>query len=283
VIDDDLRIRARRLLSDDHRTQDLDRLFLGLRDRSLQSSCFREIGDFVAHRDTREKALISQVGQDVITSLDVWSLKRRGSTPALPQLLLAANANLRLASDSQLKKLTGHSRQKVSKLLTKVMGELKANTEPHESEVEVLTNLGSFFIWRPAFSANQLFDEFCEVLTQNKIIAKTDIAVLIYAKEFITLYALALIHGSSIVLNNGEKAKLFAGYANKDKILEIKIDIVFKELVKPIYAPICLFLTELPARIHCNAELIFDQDPVLVDHWNFLIEVGLNGKLVKLK
>src|SRR5882672_12565751 len=117
MLDDDLRHRARRLMDGDFRTGDLDRLFLGQRDRAGNRDCFREIGDFVAHRDTRQKGLVTQVGRDIFTSVDVWSLKMRGRDPSWSDISRAAYANLRLASDDQLKAGCGCPRNTARKKL----------------------------------------------------------------------------------------------------------------------------------------------------------------------
>ena len=81
----------------------MDRLFLGQRERVWGRTAFRDIGDFVAHRDTCEKGVVTQVGKDVFTSVDVWSLQMRGREPSWADIARAAGANLRLASDEQIR------------------------------------------------------------------------------------------------------------------------------------------------------------------------------------
>ena len=53
----------------------MDRLFLGQRTRAWSRACFREIGDFVAHRDTREKGLLYDRTSDAITLAEVERIK----------------------------------------------------------------------------------------------------------------------------------------------------------------------------------------------------------------
>jgi hypothetical protein len=103
MIDDDLRLRAGRLLTGQHRVEDLDRLFLGQRDRHHGKESFREIGDFVAHRAERQKGLVTQVARDVFTSVSIWSLGFRDKKPSKSDIVRAAQANYRLALDQQLK------------------------------------------------------------------------------------------------------------------------------------------------------------------------------------
>jgi hypothetical protein len=279
MLDDDLRYRAGRFMAGDHRVVDLDRLFLGLRARAGAQACFREIGDFVAHRDTREKGLITQTGQDVFTSVDVWSLKMRGRDPSWADIGRAAHANLRLASDEQLRNGCGCQRPSAKQRLQRAMAKVRQGERPTDKEIRVLDYLGNRFIWKPAFTATQLVTEFKEVLLRTSIMQPSDTDLPAEACAFLSLYALALMHGSAIVLENDHRARLFAGFANRHRLLEVKVEIVFNELSKPLMAPICLFLTDLPPESHCTPALLAPSDPVLPTHWNFPIDLGSDGKL----
>jgi hypothetical protein len=282
LLDDDLRLRARRLIAGDFRTGDLDRLFLGQRDRAANRACFREIGDFVAHRDTREKGLVTQVGRDIFTSVDVWSLKLRGRDASWADIKRAAHANFRLASDEQLRTGCGCQRQMARKRLERALAKIDRNEQLTASELQVLQYLGNRFIWKPAFTSDRLFSEFKDLLIHNGLVEKSNADALDAAKTFLTLYALALMHGSSIILEGGQRARLFAGYANRGHHLEVKIEIVFNELNKPLMTPICLFLTDLSPEEHCEPDLLASDDPVLVDHWQMPIEIGGSGRLTRI-
>lgn len=282
MLDDDLRHRARRLMAGDFRTGDLDRLFLGQRDRAWGRATFREIGDFIAHRDTREKGLVTQVGKDVFTSVDVWSLKMRGREPSWADIARAAEANLRLASDEQIRSGCGCQRGAAKKRMQAALAKIERQERPTELEIKALDYLGNRFIWKPAFTSDQLFSEFRDVLMLNQIVDKADAEALDGAKAYIVLHALSVMHGSTIVLDGGEKARLFAGFANRDRRLEIKVEIVFSELSKPLMAPVCLFLTNFGPDEHCDPELNRSADPGLFNHWNFPIDVGADGRLSRI-
>lgn len=276
---EDLRYRARRLLDGDCRIVDLDRLFLGLRGHSGAQACFREIGDFVAHRDTREKGLVTQIGRDVFTSLDVWSLKMRGRDWSWDDIARAAYANLRLASDEQLLNGCGCRRPAAKQRLKRALAKARQGEAVSTGESRTLNYLGDSFIWRPAFNAKQLAHEFDQVLHRNGISQRDDGPFPNHVQNFLTLYALTIMHGSAILLENGTKARLFAGFANRERHLEVKVEIVFHELPKPIMAPICLFLTDLYPEEHCSPTLLEQMNPVLCTHWDFPIDIGANGRL----
>lgn len=279
MLDDDLRHRALRLLAGDRRVADLDRLFLGLRARASAQSCFREIGDFVAHRDIREKGLVTQRGRDVFTSVDVWSLKMRGREPTWDDISRAAHANLRLASDKQLRAGCGCQRRSAKQRLQRALAKIEQGKRPTDKEIQTLDYLGNRFIWKPAFTAAQLAAEFMQVLLRHGIIQPAEADCSEEIHNFLALYALALMHGSAILLENGHWGRLYAGCANRQRHLEVKVEIVFKELSKPLMAPICLFLTELSPEENCTPTLIESSDSVLCSHWDFPLDLGLDGKL----
>ena len=102
LIDEELRMRLKRMSAGRYHVEDLDRLFLGQRDRHHGKESFREIGDFVAHRAERNKGLVTQAARDMFTSLDVWLLYARGRRPSIADITRAARANFRLASERQL-------------------------------------------------------------------------------------------------------------------------------------------------------------------------------------
>ncbi|PSM17365.1 hypothetical protein [Nitratireductor sp. StC3] len=279
MLDEDLRHRARRLMAGDRRVADLDRLFLGLRARAGFQACFREIGDFVAHRDTREKGLITQVGRDVFTSVDVWSSKMRGREPTWADIARAAHANFRLASDEQLKAGCGCKRSSAKQRLQRALVKVEQGKRPTDKEVQTLDYLGNRFIWKPAFTAAQLAAEFIEVLLRTGITKPGDGGFSEETRTFLALYAIALMHGSAIILADGRRGRLFAGFANRQRHLEVKVEIIFNELSKPLMAPICLFLTDLSPEENCSPTLLQSSDPVLPSHWNFPLDLGPDGKL----
>ena len=99
------------------------------------------------------------------------------------------------------------------------------------------------------------------------------------SKVPLTLYALTVMHGSAIILENGQRSNLYAGYANREGKLEVKMEIVFTEQSKPILSPICLFQTDLRPEDHCEADMLGAEAPILVDHWRRPIELNSANKL----
>jgi hypothetical protein len=272
------------LLAGSHQVHDLDRVFLALRDRAHERESFREIGDFVAHRDERQKGLVTQTGRDVFTSIDVWSLRLRGRKPSPQDIVRAAWANFRLASDSQLKVGCGLQRGTVKGRLKSGLSKLEHGEVLAGQEIKVIDYLGNRFIWKPAFTDKQLFNEFRDVLLLNSIIVKADIPALEGIKTFLTLYAISCMHGSAVVLENGTRAELLAGFFNQKRCLEVKMQIGFDDAPKPISAPICLFLTSLQPENHCEAKLLeLEGNGQPLFAWSEPVEVGPDGRLALVR
>lgn len=269
------------MLAGDRRVDDLDRLYLGLRSRAGGFETVREVGDFVAHRDVRKKGLVTQVGRDVYTSAEIWSMGFRGLTPSSSDLGRAADANLRLATDDQILAGCGCGRVQARKRVDSAMRRINRGERISSTEAQTLTYLGNRFIWRPAFCADQLVDELGRLMIQAKLIRPADLSQLAEGRAFVALHALAVMHGSAITLNSGSTARLFAGYGNKERLLEVKMDIVFPELGKPLKMPICLFLTDLNPENHCAPSLL-SAAPVPFDFWTDPVEVGLDGRVAPI-
>lgn len=274
MFDDDLRIRARRLAAGDYRQDDLTHLYLGLRDRTCGRKTFREIGDFVAHRKERDQGLIHGVGKDILTSFTVWAMGLNGTMPPLQDMVRCANANFKLATDKQIKDSCGCRRDVARKRLDRAIVQLRANQPIENADDErVWRALRARWIWRPAFSADTLFDDLTFVLRRNDILDKAGCKALPIAKDFVTLHAVKTMHGSQIKLENGKSASLHAGYANRERVLEVKIDLTYDGLPKPLTAPTCLFLTNLCGRTYCEPDLLIVNDQADFKAWSMPIDI----------
>jgi hypothetical protein len=66
----------------------------------------------------------------------------------------------------------------------------------------------------------------------NKIVSKADRPTLLVARDFVSLYALIRMHGTTIALEDSTSAQLLAGYASRHDILEVKVQIEFNDAQK---------------------------------------------------
>lgn len=277
MIDEDLKRRAQRLVNDDPRVEDLDRLFLGQRGRSHGRTSIREIGDFVAHRDERCKGPVTQVVRDVFASVHTWLLGMLGERATSEDIRLAAEANLRLASDEQIVAGCGLERSFASKNLRKALLKFDHGQRLSKREATVLEYFGNRFIWKPAITDEVLFQDLRYVLSANGLLSEVDASSLITARTFIGLYVIALMHGCKIVLANGDHAELVAGFANRHGKLEVKAWMTPRSAPKPIVLPLCIFWTDLSPEGVCEAELL--NNPTA---WLNPIELTADGTLATL-
>jgi hypothetical protein len=75
---------------------------------------------------------------------------------------------------------------------------------------------------------------------------------------------------------------LLAGYANRQGILEVKVQIEFNDAPKPISSPVCMFLTALQPEDYCDASLLAPADDYLARVWRTPLEIGGDGKLRRM-
>lgn len=283
MITDELSIRARRLIAGQFRGDDLDRLYLDQRDKHHERESFREVGDFIAHRRERQKGLVTQIARDVFTSISVWSLALRGKRPTPGDIERAARANFRLATDAQLQQGCGLRRKAAKETLESAIRKFETGLSFTDQETIVLGYLGNRFIWKPALTDEQLIHEFTEVLEFNAVLSRDEAKSLAQLKSFITLHAITCMHGSIIHFDNSTSGELLAGFSNREKCLEVKVQIRFEDAPKPILAPICMFLTNLSPEENCEASLLAKVGTEWHPHvWQVPIELTPEGKLSAL-
>lgn len=279
MIKTELQVRVRRLIEGRAKAEDLDRLFLDQRESSLGRESFREIGDFLAHRDRRSKGPVTQRVRDIFTSFRVWSLGFRGLKPTLDDLRAAGVANLSLLTDEELRSGSGLTRGAARQKFDKALRKLTAGDLPSQSDRTLVNYLANRFIWKPAFTDEILYDDFVRVCLSNGVVEPTDLGKLAEAKNFLTLWAITRLHGAVINVADGHLATLYAGFANDARHLEVKIDLASEGWAKPVHAPICMFLTSISAEEHCCSELLRTLEPKMWNSWTEAIELGGDGKL----
>jgi len=277
MIDTDLRYRVQRLLRGERRPDDLDRIFLGLRERSYEYASVREIGDFVAHRDQREKGPVTQKVRDVCLSLLSWLEIRQGCPFDLAHIRKVAAANLRNATDSQLKTRLGLSRNAAKSKLERALRKAEKGKDATQRERLVVDYLGGAFIWNPAFTTSDIICELSAMLVKTGLMQPAEVDAFRAIAPFLALYVITLMHGSAVILEDGNRVKLIAGFFNRQGQLEVKAQLVFHDLGKPVFAPICMFWTELLGIDHCTEPLASDPSA-----WLKPLEIGADGKLALL-
>jgi hypothetical protein len=279
--DEELRIRARRLLTGNVHLEDLDRLFLDQRQRCHGRKHFQEIGDFLAHRNARNKGPVTEVIQDIMTSFRVWSMPMRGEKHSLADIREAGQANLRLMTDEQLLAGCGMRRQTAQTKFRKGVANLEAGSPVSTSESRAVQYLGNRFVWRPAFNAGDLLNDFLHVLHRNGLMVDPPLISSERLKVILALYAISRMH-ETMISDRGVQAQLFAGASNSYGILEVKLNMNALDWKKPVVAPVCVFMTSLQATEYCDSSLPISPSAENWDSWAYPVELGREGKLCRL-
>lgn len=275
MIDADLDRRVKRLVRGECRTDDLDRLFLALRERSYGRASTREIGDFVAHRDQREKGPVTQKVRDIFTSFQTWvriSVERLPFT--LADIRKVSEANLRIATDDQIQARLGLTRNVAKSVLEQALRKAEKGKDGTDRERRTVDYFGSAFVWNPAFTDAEVLDDLAHVLTKAGLLDPTDGAAFSAIAPFLALYVVSLMHGSAVLMEDGGRADLVAGFANDQGRLEVKARLTLADFKKPIFAPVCIFWTALIGSEHCAQTLLDDPSG-----WEGPIEIDAAGKL----
>jgi hypothetical protein len=279
MIRTELQIRAKRLIEGRGKVEDFDRLFLDQRESWHGKESFRELGDFLAHRDERNKGPVTQRVRDVFTSFNVWSFGLRGLQPTDDDLRSLGLANLRLLTDKELKDGCGLQRAAAKTKLEKALRKRTSGYQLSESDRKTLDFLANQFIWRPAFTDDVLHDDFVTVLVKNEIILPHERQLFDGVKDLLALYAVVRLHGAGIRFEDGRTGTLYAGYANEERRLEVKIDLGSNDWPKPTQASVCMFWTSLRCDDHCDATLIKPSGRPTWNDWTSPLEIGSDNKL----
>ena len=274
MLDAEIRTRVRRLLEGEPRSADLDRIFLSLRPRSHGRDSVREIGDFVAHREEREKGAVTRRAQDILISARAWTRGLLGETPDPATIAEVAAANLRTATDEQLNIRTGLRRQVVGSVLAQGLKKLERRAELTIREQMVIAYLGGAFIWNPVFTDVQLAGDLLHVLGRCGLLPSGSRPEPADFLPFLSLYAVALMHGSALRFADGQKADLRSEHTNKEDLLEVKAMLPVTKQPKTVQASVCMFWTTLRAVEHCSGRVM--NEPHL---WNGPLDIDGQGKL----
>lgn len=272
----ELRLRVERYIRGDCRVADLDRIFLALRDRCYGLASIREIGDFVAHRDQREKGPVTDKVRDIQLSLESWLNQGEGRFPDLAAAKRISAANLRTTTDAQLTQRLGLRRAVVQSVLAQAIRKMEDDRfeKVTQREKRVFNYLAGAFVWNPAFTDEQVAEDLANVLVKAGALFKNERDAFDAHRVFLALYVTALMHDSAVVMDDGSRFELVAGFANDENRIEVKARIELAGWGKAVTAPVCVFWTQLIGTEHCSEDLA-----AVPGAWSGAIEIDSSGRL----
>lgn len=266
-----------RLLAGERRVDDLTHVFLAQRERFHGRAAFLEVGDYIAHRDLRTKGLASRKAKDyaILWRAQVWHARTKEPPPGLDWAAYF-RANVRHMSDEKLLEISGLRRDRANtvagRILSADFGSRRRLTQTEDRFLDAVSAVGEV---KALFTADELLDDFSFVCRRNRLISDAEADQLGAIKPFLSLFALAQMHGCSIEIGDGTRVPTLL--ATDPATLGVWANIGCPVPDAPdVYVGFCFFDSGLPPKDHCSDGLIRDKR-ILVP-----IEIGADGKLVAL-
>lgn len=257
---------------------DLDRLFLDLRSLGKKYEVIREIGDFVAHRDERDKGVVIKRIKEMQISAKSWLRQKQNIAPTLEEARETAIANLNIVPETRLHDNLRMSKQQARTHYAKAEKKLAAGKKPVGKQEKVFNFLAGTMMWECAFSDEQLIEELAEALIETGSLDKEAKAQFLDCRDFVALYTLSVLHMSNLLMPDKNLVSLCLREMGETKTLTVKALIPVGHFKKPMFSSIPLFATQLNVAVHIDLGL---EDGESIH--DIPIEIGPNGKLVLLR
>ncbi|TGR17824.1 hypothetical protein EN845_29115 [Mesorhizobium sp. M8A.F.Ca.ET.202.01.1.1] len=293
-----MRKRVERLLAEGFRHDDITKLLLWLRERSYGVSSIREIGDFVAHSDTKTKGAVTQELRDFFRYLELrmnsTNLNEQGKKPAFLQIKLEnlppdfpsiVMERFRKLDSSEINRTTGLNRKAAELALKAVLqkfstgpnGELSLTSARTKDEAAILTTSLNSMMPTPTLTQAALWRDFCFVLKKNNLLEDREQKLLKPVERGLVLFSIATMHGTEMTLVSGRVAKLSAGIRKNGNLCvaaagEWDMIGAFGSAVVPV------FDTDLLASECCDPALSVDAG----NKYNEPLDVSADLRLVAL-
>ena len=289
---DELRFRARRLISGDFRVDDLSCLFLAMRGHDEAGAVVKEIGDLVAHRFRRKQGVLKNAAQERFDALVVAAHSRDDPDGPVPlHFWEALRANRRGISPKKLRKDLGLSPGNARVMLR----EIEENYADHINDGHTLKNALSTAQNR---LVNYLREQgtLTEPFTDNQLIGEINAALKRYqissrkiqgdAAKFLILFAISQMHNTVIQLDDGGPFSLLQIHPHADGKLTVFLQShapwidTKANLVRfaDVYIMTTHFSTNLPESRHCDIEALREPDGYV-----YSLEVTSDLTLSRLK
>ena len=266
------RARVQRFLGGDIRVDDLTRLFLYARAHSDGRACVREIGDFVAHQEERNKGIVTRDVRDWF--LTTWFHTSHIGGPQPDARRLPANftevlsASFRRTPPNILRDQANLGHGDPNKLLRALAGKFVRNDDdtlsvsPNHTSAEMrLLNALMNITARPAFDDEQLHSELSDTLRSLGLLTKGEKVRFAELKPAITLYALSVMHNCVIRFEADRTATLKLAVAGDVLTIQAPVPANFPGVQGPVLISSSIFNTALPPRDHCRPELLNGDRP----------------------
>ena len=285
----DMKLSARvdRLVSGKYRSDDLNYIFLALRQTSYGRPILVELGDFIAHNSQREKGICTERFIDFYKILPTYVKMggKRLNVNDLPEDIASfLGASYRMIGPELIAKKTKLRKNGLSKLLSSLITRVGRNnstklsflTRPNDEELRLFNFLTNGSMVEPAFNDKGLLEDFWHSLTKNGLVSAVDKPKILAQKNAIVAFAIASMHQCKLIdKNQGVEATI------ECRVYDGNLIAMSSMLVPYIPVPVSMpiFMTGVPAKDVCMPDL---QGKALQITWDCSLELNDELKLARL-
>lgn len=216
---DEITLRLQRVLNGSRNVEDLNRIFNWLRFRSHGEQAIKEIGDFAAHQERRDQGITWKRASDIFHNarlfLGVVEADQKGQHLELTkeQFGRSLRASLELLGPAEIKNGTGFGMKKARQLVASVVAKAGTKSSPPATAEEnrVVDYAARRFSPEPVLTQESLIASLSAVLTKEHLIEPGDRPRLEAQSDYITVYAISIMHLCEVDLGGGDTGILEAG------------------------------------------------------------------------
>lgn len=265
--DPKLRVKVERLLAGTFDLHDLNQLLFNLRRRCFGKQIIREIGDFIAHSEERDKGVVTKYAQNYFTyvrfRLPTMFNGQKIEPPYQKDLPDGLRAHLEITSEEEIKTDLRFGKVRAGKYLTSFLNKLvqiddgrwQQHTPATDNEAKVAQYLARQIGFRPLFSAGELFADFIHVLERNGLVAPDEVKRLAWLSGPLALLVVEYMHGC-VVTSGGVVAKLSGAATHEGKVcVYASAHVANMEDGTALDLGFQLFVTDLNAADWCDPVL----------------------------
>jgi hypothetical protein len=287
---------TQRLLRGEFRLDDLANLFLYARDRCSGNRAVKDIGDFHAHHNERDRGIITDSTRDWFAVVRYFSW--RSYPPGGPNLDYtrmppATRDYFKIAANRVeprfIRQHTGLNRAAAQKMMLDLVERLTPNPDgtwalPIKLAVKegVLVNcVSSQMVVKPAFSGDDLCDGLLSTLKREGLLSRSELrAGTKTLRSTILLFAVAAMHNCVVQIGDGTTTQLKAQPDIVRKTINVNAPVPtrFKNWFSS-----AMFTADLDPSVHCHPDLL-EHNPLYmqVPSWDFEVEVAPDKLLHRL-
>ena len=295
------RFRVSRIIRGETDPRDLDQIYLWLRSRSFGLGAVKDLGDFVAHADEKDRGLVWDKAS-LISKVIRYKLPRimKNQEPGEQELRQAKDAIIAafdLDEAASIKKNFRVGQKRAKKILIGVLSKLHFVGGKYQwnnvtsLERRFYDHYSKVLIVREAFSQNTLVSQLAECLIRNGVLAKSDCHKIDKVADFIGLHALAAMHLCTIIIHGEVPCKLQISIDNHkdEKPWSLKINCIIPILDSNVINKLengeefsisfSIFSTDCDTLNHTSPELL---ERFGCNFWDIPVELNINKILTSV-